>query len=32
MGTLFNGPGSISDLYYLDNAHAVLETLGVQTT
>jgi hypothetical protein len=28
MGTLFNGPGSISDLYYSDNVHAVLETLG----
>jgi len=28
MGTLFNGPGSISDLFFSDNGHAALETLG----
>ena len=28
MGTLFNGPGSISDRFFSDNAHATLETLG----
>lgn len=28
MGTLFSGPGSVSDRFFSDNAHATLETLG----
>lgn len=28
MGTLFSGPGSISDRFFSDNVHATLETLG----
>lgn len=27
-GTLFSGPGSVSDRFYSDNVHATLETLG----